>query len=407
MPLTDTACKNAKSLAKAYKKADGGGLYLEVMPNGSRYWRLKYRFGGKEKRLACGVYPETSLAEAREKRAVARKMLEEGIDPSSAKRDNRQLAEVNAANTFEVVAREWHERNREKWTPLYAQDILHRLETDIFPVIGKRPVAGISPLIVLNSLKRIENRGAGEMARRAGQYCGQIFRYAVVTGRTDRNPTADLKGALKPVKHGHFSALEPKDLPEFLHTLERNDARLFVLTRLAIRLMLLTFVRTGELINAAWEEFDLDGAEWAIPAERMKMRKPHIVPLSKQAVTILRQLQTMNGNYQWVFASPTKPRRHMSNNTILKALERLGYKGRMTGHGFRALAMTTIQEKLKYPHDVVDRQLAHAPRNKVDAAYDRTKYLDERRKMMQEWADYLDTTANGGKVIVGKFGKTA
>jgi integrase len=407
MPLTDTACKNARPREKAYKKADGGGLYLEVMPTGSRYWRLKYRLCGKEKRLACGVYPETSLADARNKRAVARKMLEEGIDPSSAKRDNRQLAEANAANTFEAVAREWHGRNRERWTPLYAQDILHRLEADIFPAIGKRPVADISPLVVLGALRKIENRGAGEMARRAGQYCGQIFRYAVVTGRAERNPTTDLKGALKPVKHGHFAALEPKDLPEFLHSLERNDARLFALTRLAIRLMLLTFVRTGELINATWEEFDLDAAEWAIPAERMKMRKPHIVPLSKQVVAILRQLQTMNGNYRWVFASPTKPRRHMSNNTILKALERLGYKGRMTGHGFRALAMTTIKEKLKYPHEVVDRQLAHAPRNKVDAAYDRTKFLDERRKMMQAWADYIDRVGSSGTVIAGKFGKSA
>lgn len=407
MPLTDTACKNARARDKAYKKADGGGLYLEVMPTGSRYWRLKYRFGGKEKRLACGVYPETSLADARNKRAVARKMLEDGIDPSSAKRDNRQLAKTNAANTFEGVAREWHGRNRERWTPLYSQDILHRLEADIFPAIGKRPVADISPLVVLGALRKIENRGAGEMARRAAQYCGQIFRYAVVTGRADRNPTADLKGALKPIKHGHFAALEPKDLPEFLNSLERNDARLFVLTRLAIRLMMLTFVRTSELINATWEEFDLDAAEWAIPAERMKMRKPHIVPLSKQAVAILRQLQTMNGNYKWVFASPTKPRRHMSNNTILKALERLGYKGRMTGHGFRALAMTTIKEKLKFPHEVVDRQLAHAPRNKVDAAYDRTKFLDERRKMMKAWANYLDAITSDHKVVVGTFGKLA
>lgn len=407
MPLTDTACKNARPKDKTYKRSDGGGLYLEVMPTGARYWRLKYRFGGKEKRLSCGVYPETSLAEAREKRAIARKLLGDGIDPSSAKKQNRMLAETNAANTFEVVAREWHERNRTRWTPLYAQDILHRLETDIFPTLGKLPVADISPLVVLNALRKIENRGAVEMARRAGQYCGQIFRYAVVTGRADRNPTADLKGALKPVKHGHFAALEPNELPEFLQSLERNDARLFILTRLAIRLMLLTFVRTGELINAAWDEFDLDEAEWRIPAERMKMRKPHIVPLSRQAVVLLRQLETMNGKYQWVFASPSKPRRHMSNNTILKALERLGYKGRMTGHGFRALAMTTIKEKLKYPHEVVDRQLAHAPRNKVDAAYDRTKFLDERRKMMQAWADYLDTVAGNGKVIVGRFRGTA
>jgi integrase len=405
MPLTDAACKGARPKDKPYKKADGGGLYLEVTPSGGRYWRLKYRFLGKEKRLACGVYPETSLAEAREKRAVAKKMLSDGIDPSSAKQDRRQLAEINAANTFEAVAREWHDRNREKWTPNYCQDILHRLEMDIFPVIGQRPIADISPLVVLNALKKIENRGAGEMARRAGQYCGQIFRYAVVTGRAERNPTADLKGALKPVRHGHFSSIEPEDLPEFLHALGQNDARLYILTRLAIRLMLLTFVRTGELINATWDEFNFEEARWSIPAERMKMRKPHIVPLSRQSLAILRELHAMNGKYQWVFASPTKPRRHMSNNTILKALERLGYKGRMTGHGFRSLAMTTIKEKLKYPHEVVDRQLAHAPRNKVDAAYDRTKYLDDRRKMMQAWANYLDDVANRGKVIVGNFRK--
>lgn len=399
MSLTDTSCKNARPREKAYKKADGGGLYLEVMPSGSRYWRLKYRYGGKEKRLACGVYPKTSLAEAREKRAIARKMLDEGVDPSLAKRENRQLAEANAANTFEAVAREWHERNRDRWTPLYAEDILHRLEADIFPALGKRPIADITPLAVLNALRKIENRGAGEMARRAAQYCGQIFRYAVVTARAERNPTADLKGALKPVRHGHFAALEPKDLPEFLQVLERNDARLFILTRHAIRLMLLTFVRTGELINATWDEFNLDEAEWSIPAERMKMRRSYIVPLSKQAIEVLRQLEAMNGSYKWVFASPTKPRRHMSNNTILKALERLGYKGRMTGHGFRALAMTTIKEKLKYPHEIVDRQLAHAPRNKVDAAYDRAKFLDERRRMMQDWANYLDIAAGDTKVI--------
>lgn len=407
MPLTDTACKNARPREKSYKKADGGGLYLEVMPNGSRYWRLKYRFCGKEKRLACGVYPDTTLIAAREKRGVARTMLAGGIDPSSAKRDKRLLDETNVANTFEAVAREWHEQNRVKWTPIYAEDILHRLETDIFPSLGKRPVAATTALDVLNTLRRIENRGAGEMARRAGQYCGQILRYAVVTGRAERDPTADLKGALKPVRHGHFAALEPKDLPEFLNALERNDARLYILTRLAMRLMLLSFVRTSELINATWGEFDLDGAEWCIPAERMKMRRAHVVPLSKQAVVVLRELHTMNGDYEWVFASATKPRRHMSNNTTLKALERLGYAGRMTGHGFRALAMTTIMEKLNIRHEVIDLQLAHSKGDKVRAAYDRTKFIDERRKMMQDWADYLDNIASGGKVIVGKFGKTA
>ncbi|MBU6297977.1 MAG: integrase arm-type DNA-binding domain-containing protein [Alphaproteobacteria bacterium] len=408
MPLTDSACKSARPKPKAYKRADIHGLYLHVAPNGSRYWRLKYRFLGKERVLALGVYPEVSLAEAREKRAVARKLLADGIDPSSAKRETKQRAILNATNTFEAVAREWHEHNLERWTPAYAKEILHRLEMDIFPVIGRRPVADITPLILLDALRKIERRGAHEMAHRATQYCGQIFRYAVVTGRVERNPTTDLKGALKPVRHSHFAALEPKDLPGFLQALERNEARLFNQTRLAIQLMMLTFVRTGELIKATWKEFDLDGAEWSIPAERMKMGKPHLVPLSRQAVAVIRQLHQMKTPASdWVFSSLSKPRQHMSNNTILKALERMGYKGRMTGHGFRALAMTTIKENLRFPHEVVDRQLAHAPRNAVDAAYDRTKFIDERRRMMQAWADYLDVKASEGKVIFGKFGKGA
>lgn len=390
MLLTNKAVDNAKAQEKIYRKFDGHGLYLEVTPSGSRYWRMKYRFGGKEKRLALGVYPEVTLAEAREKRAAARKLLAAGIDPSVAKSERKYLTAMNAANTFEAVAREWHEHNLEKWTMGYAADILHRLEMDIFPEIGKRPIADISPLLMLDTLRKIEKRGAHEMARRAMQYCGQIFRYAIITGKAERNPTTDLKGGLKPVKHGHFAALEAKEIPEFLRALESNEARLFSQTRLAIRLLMLTFVRTGELIKAEWSEFDLDAGEWAIPAERMKMRRPHLVPLSRQAVVVLRELQKHSGNREYVFASVAKPTQHMSNNTILKAIERLGYKGRMTGHGFRALAMSTIKERLGYRHEVVDRQLAHAQQNKVDAAYDRAQFILERRQMMQEWADYLD-----------------
>ena len=407
MMLTNKDIQNAKPRDKLYRVFDGHGLYLEINPNGSKYWRLKFRVGGKEKRLALGVYPEVTLAEARDKRADARKLLASGVDPSSAKTERKYLTAQNTANTFESVAREWHAHNLEKWTPNYAADILHRLEMDIFGVIGKRPIVDISPLLMLETLKKIEKRGAHEMSRRAMQYCGQIFRYAIVTGRAERNPTADLKGALKPVKHGHFSALEAKDLPEFLHALEGNEARLFIQTRLAIRLMMLTFVRTGELIKSKWDEFNLDSGEWNIPAERMKMRRPHIVPLSKQAIALLQDIQKLSGNRDYVFASVAKPRQHMSNNTILKALERLGYKGRMTGHGFRALAMSTIKEKLGYRHEVVDRQLAHAHSNKNDAAYDRAKFLPERCKMMQQWADYLDAIASDGKVTVGKFGKSA
>lgn len=399
MPLTHKACENAKPGDKSRKIADGGGLYLEVMPNGSRYWRLKYRFMGKEKRLAFGVYPEVSLADAREKRDLARKMLAAGTDPSLEKKEQKRQSTLSAGNTFEAVALEWHELQSERWTRHYAQHVLTRLKADIFPAIGYLPIASITPMQMLDTLRKVEKRGAHEIAKRLQQTCGQVFRYAIVTARAERNPTADLKGALKPVRHGHFAALESKDLPAFLQALERNDARLYAHTRLAMKLMLLTFVRTGELIAATWDEIDFEAKRWEIPAERMKMRRPHVVPLSRQTLAILNELREIAPSRDYIFPSQINPRKHMSNNTILKALERMGYKGKATGHGFRALAMSTIKEKLGYRHEVVDRQLAHAPRNKVDAAYDRAQFLEERRKMMQEWADYIEQVASGGKVI--------
>ena len=398
MPLSDRACQNAKPKAKIYKLADDKGLYLEVKPMGGRYWRLKYRLDGKEKRLAFGVYPEVSLLEARARRDAARKLIADGIDPQEAARDQKEARALRAATTFEMVAREWHGRNLSKWSSNYGQDILHRLEADVFPEIGRKAISELTPLHVLNMLRKIEDRGAHEIVRRTRQFVGQICRYAIQTGRATINPTADLKGAFKTPKREHFAAIEPNELPEFLATLNRNDARLFTQTRLAIRLLLLTFVRTNELIQAKWDEIDLDGAQWLIPAERMKMRRPHIVPLSRQTIAALNELRATNVSSDWVFASSAKPRQHMSNNTILKALERLGYKGRMTGHGFRALAMTAIKEKLGIPHEVVDRQLAHAPRSQVDQAYDRSKFLDQRRRMMQRWADYIDG-ASEQKVI--------
>jgi hypothetical protein len=284
MRLTNTACKNAKPTKKPYRMADGGGMYLEVMPNGSRYWRLKYRISGKEKRLALGVYPQISLAEARERREAAKKQLSDGVDPGFAKQERKRQTALNAENTFEAVAREWHEHQKARWSPAHAVDILHRLEMDVFPELGNRPIADMAASHVLALLRKIEKRGAHEMARRAVQYCGQIFRYAIVTGRAERNPTADLRGALQPVQHGHYAAIEADELPEFLRTLENNDARLFIQTRLAVRLLMLTFVRTGEMIGAKWGEINLDNNEWIIPPERMKMRRPHIVPLSKQAM---------------------------------------------------------------------------------------------------------------------------
>jgi integrase len=298
---------------------------------------------------------------------------------------------MNTDNTFEVIAREWHEMQSAKWIKNTSDYTLRRLENDIFPLLGAYPIKDITAPLLLTALRAIERRGAHEMAHRALQVCGQILRYAIATGRAERNVAADLKGALRPVKHTHFAALDAKELPEFIKTLEQNDARLFLHTRYAIRLLMLTFVRTSELINAKWDEFDFEKKLWVIPPERMKMRKSHIVPLSRQSLAILENIKQSMGYGVNVFPNQVEPRRCMSNNTILKAIERLGYKGQMTGHGFRALAMSTIKEQLGYRHEVVDRQRAHAPRTKVDAAYDRAQFLDERTKMMQEWADYLDS----------------
>lgn len=406
MKLTDKTCKAVKSKEKPYKLADGGGLYLEVMPSGSKCWRMKYRYLGKEKRLAFGVYPIISLADARTARDSAKKLLAQGIDPSGAKKGERREAIRNAENTFKAVALEWHEKQLPRWTPHHALNVTRRFEMDIFPFIGNRPIAEINPPELLDEvLRRIEKREALDIMARVKQICGQVFRYGIATGRCQRDPTADLKGALKANQTQHFACLDIKEMPEFLERLEKNDARLFHRTRRAIRLLMLTFVRTSELINATWDEFDLDNALWEIPGSRMKMRKPHIVPLSRQAVVLLREQKEETGslNTPWVFPSQIRLRDPMSNNTILFAIWRMGYKTRMTGHGFRALAMSNIKEKLGYRHEVVDRQLAHAHKSKIDRAYDRAQFLDERTTMMQEWANYLDAVASGGKIVVGNF----
>lgn len=389
MSLTDAACKNAKPKEKSYKLSDGNGMYLLVQPNGSKYWRKKYRIAGKEKLLSIGVYPEVSLIEARNSCLEARKLLKQGKDPSYAKKEIKRQNILKAENNFEAIAREWHSIQATTWTPHHSKYVLARLEKDIFPTIGNRPISEITPPELLEIGRKIEKRGAHEIAHRVIQSCGQVFRYAIVTGRAERNPALDLKGALKPIKHTHYAALDVKDLPEFIAKLNSNDARLFMQTRLAIHLLMLTFVRTGELRQAKWSEFDLEAGQWIIPAERMKMRQAHIVPLAKQAIEILNQLKQINGNNEWVFCGWSDKSRPMSNNAILTALKRLGYKDKTTGHGFRALAMTAIKEQLGYPHEVVDRQLAHAPKSKVAAAYDRSKFLDQRKKMMQDWADFI------------------
>lgn len=413
MPLTDIACKNAKPREKQYKLNDGNGLYLLVKPNGGRYWRMKYQLDGKEKLLSFGVYPEVSLHEAREKRQEARKLLRDDVDPAQAKREDRRLAMMSRENSFEVVAREWHENKKDSWTEQYGINVMRRLEMDIFPVLGKYPIADIEPPDMLHAIRLIEKRGALDVSKRIAQVCGQIFRYAIATGRARRNPIPDIRDAFKPALKGHFASIDPSDLPAFIRTLNQNDARLFPSTRIAIRLMMLTFVRTSNLINARWEDFDLENAQWIIPAAHLKQRKAakmnpknsHIVPLCRQALELLAELRQYSPD-SLLFPGRGRTKTPMSNNTILTALKRMGYGGEMTGHGFRALAMTALKERLGYRHEVVDRQLAHVHKSKVDAAYDRAKFLDERKKMMQEWGDYLDVVAQG-KIVVGEFGKAA
>lgn len=395
MKLTDTTCRTAKPAAKPRKLSDGDGMYLEVMPNGSKYWRLKYRFAGKEKRLALGVYPETSLADARAHRVQARKILALGNDPSEVKKEVKRTTLLNTENTFEAVAREWYAQNVHTWSERHGEAVLTRLEADIFPKLGSRAIKEINSPEMLSTLRLIEKRGALDLAQTVAQYCRRIYAYAIATGRAERNPVTDLRGALKTPVRKHHAYLKADELPEYLGKLEAYDGH--PITKLALRFLMLTFVRTQELRGAEWTEIDLEKAEWRIPASRMKMKDPHIVPLSRQAVAVLEELQKHTGNRQHVFANQHKPSTFMSENTMLYALYRMGYHSRTTGHGFRATASTILNEH-GFPPDHIERQLAHIERNKVRAAYNHAQYLPERRKMMQWWADYLGT-ARTPKVV--------
>lgn len=407
-PLTDTQVKKAKPKDKPYKLADGGGMYIEVMPTGSKLWRMKFKqASGKESRLAFGSYPEVSIAQAREKREAARKLTAEDIDPGQAKKERARLAAEKTANTFEKLAREWHTNRLSTWRESTAKDTLRRLEIDIFPEIGKMPIASITHRHMIAALRKIESRGAVEIAHRLKATCARVFSYANQQGIENRNPAADLKDVLKPAQAGHFAAITADELPAFLAAMNKNDARLFKPTRIALRLMMLLFVRTSELIETPWSEIDLDAGEWIIPWQRMKRGKltvnpdttNHHVCLSRQALELLRDLHALTGGGVYLFPNQRDHEKPMSNGAILMALRRLGYQNKMTGHGFRALAMSTIKEKLGYRHEVVDRQLAHAQKDKVASAYDRAQFLTERKKMMQEWADYLDAAAHDASVI--------
>lgn len=388
MPLTDIEARSAKPKEKQYKIADGEGMYLLVMPTGRKYWKMKYHYGGKEKLLSIGVYPDISISVARQKRAEAKQRLTDGTDPSEAKQAIKRQKKQPSGITFKEIAIEWHNNKKENLSELYAKYIIDRLEYDIFKPLGNRPLKEITAPELLAVMRDIEARGIGDIPHRLLQYCGQIFRFAIATGRGERDLSADLQGALKAVKKEHHAHLLEKDLPDFLKKLANYEGS--EQTKLAWKFMLLTFVRTTELRGAEWQEIDFDKAEWRIPAERMKMRDPHIVPLARQTIEILNGLLPISGHRKHVFPNQNRPATFISENTLLYALYRMGYHSRATTHGFRASASTILNEN-GFRADVIERQLAHTERNAVRAAYNHAQYLPERREMMQWWADKIDS----------------
>jgi len=406
MKLTATTIKNARPKEKLYRLFDGEGLYLEITPSGGTYWRMKYRFNGKENRLAFGTYPNISLAEAREKRRIAKKELDAGRNPSEVKKLAKLETQKEYENNFENITREWHSQKRHTWNPKHAENILKRMEADIFPHIGKRPIKDITPQEILAAVKKVEDRGARDLAHRLMQTSGQVFRYGVATGRNSRDITADLKGALQPAKSVGYAYLGETELPAFLKKLERyeQDYGGRLLTKLAFKLLVLTFVRSGEIRGALWEEFDFTKSQWKIPASRMKMKEDHIVPLCTQSIAILRELQNLTGHSQFVFPSQHDPRSIMSENTFLRVLDVLGYKGKATGHGFRSTASTILNE-YGFRADVIERQLAHCERNQIRAAYNYAEYLPERIKMMEWWGSYIERVISNSDNIIN-FRKT-
>jgi len=399
MLLNDVKVRNAKPAPKTFKLFDGGGLYLEVSPSGGKWWRLKYRFNGKEKRLSLGVYPEISLKDSRERRDEARKLLANGVDPSENRKAVKSARADQLANTFEVIALEYFSKESPTRSKNHSERIIRQLQKDIFPWIGNRPISEISSPELLKTIRKIEKRGTLETAHRILQYCAQVFRYGIVTGRTDRDPAIHLKGALPPPKENHYGAItDPKAIGELLRAIDGYQG--YDIIKNYLRLAPLLFVRPGELRHAEWSEIDFDRAEWNIPAGKMKMKQPHLVPLSQQAIQILREQQSLTGHRQYVFPSVRSPNRAMSNNAALAALQRMGYTGNeMTIHGFRAMARTVLDEVLQVRPDFIEHQLAHAVRDPNGRAYNRTAHLTERKKMMQQWADYLDQLKEGGKVI--------
>jgi len=395
MSLSDSKARNAKPGEKQFKLYDTEGMYLLVTPNGGKCWRLKYRFQGKEKLLALGTYPGVSLLEARQRRDEARHQLSIGIDPGEVRKAKKSAKVEQAANSFEAVAREWHSKFSGTWSAGHADTIKERLEKEVFPYIGTRPIAEITPPELLAVLTLMESRGALGMAHRVRTYCSQVFRFAVATCKAERDIASDLRGALPPVKFGHMAApTDPKEVAPLLRAIDSYQG--YFVVKCALRLAPILFVRPGELRQAEWAEIDFETEQWNLPGEKMKMKEPHIVPLSHQAVEILRELQPLTGHSKYVFPCARSLSRPMSNNGINSALRRMGFdKSEITGHGFRAMARTILDEVLQVRPDFIEHQLAHAVKDPNGRAYNRTAYLSERRKMMQAWADYLDGLKTG------------
>ncbi len=404
MPLNARQIDTAKPKEKEYKLTDGGGLYLLVKPNGAKYWRFKYRVLGKEKKLSIGVYPDISLADARLKREEARKIVALGGDPSEEKKAEKLAQKANVENTFKAIALEWHEYKRPNWSKGYAEDLMEAFENDIFPYVGNRPVAEIKPLEMLEALRKLEARGVLDKMRKIRQACNQTFRYAIVTGRAENNPVSELAGALAVQKHQHYPYLLAAELPEYLQSLSAYSGS--SVTRIATRLLMLTGVRTIELRAAEWTEFNLDKGLWEVPIIRMKMRRPHLVPLSEQVLELLLQLHAITGRFKLVFPGRNDSLKPMSEASINQVIKRIGYHGRATGHGFRH-TMSTILHEQGFNTAWIETQLAHVDKNSIRGTYNYAQYLDGRREMLQWYADYMDSLERGENVIHGRFGKRA
>ncbi|AVU52111.1 MULTISPECIES: tyrosine-type recombinase/integrase [Enterobacter cloacae complex] len=403
MPLTDLEIRRSKPREKPYTLNDGSGLSLLIEPNGSKGWRFRYRFDGKPKMLSLGTYPLVSLTDARQKRDEAKKLVASGINPSDVRKRDKQERQNEIGNTFEAIAREWYEKRTDRWSAGYAEEMMKTFETDIFPFIGGRPIAEIKPMELMGVLSRLDERGATEKLRKVRQRCGEVWRYAIVTGRAEYNPAPDLVSAFVPHKKEHYAFLKHEELPEFFRTLNTYSGSIVV--KLAMRLQVLTGLRPGELRQGEWAEIDFEKRLWEVPPSRMKKRRPHCVPLSAQAIAILEQLKPITGHYQFIFPGRihhSKPMSEMAMNVLIR---RIGYAGRVTGHGFRH-TMSTILHEQGYNTAWIETQLAHVDKNSIRGTYNHAQYLDGRREMLQWYADYMDALEHHENVVHGRFGKS-